>query len=249
MDIGKGLGGGIESGKQEIDAMVDNILDSLISVRAKGVVTKGVDYTLLVMLLVLQIMRCEPGDWNAVLSNINNGTLDATKTDTFYSCDQNDSLISSPGVIAVVVIILAYGLFASIFVWIHATRRFKRLGHVETKVVESIYKWTGRLIIVDSIIEIPITFFWAPFMTVFIWGSFLSMVIGLSFTANYFAKMVEDPSASNTFNMSSFLVVLSLLKLTGEISQYWVMYKAAVAKQRLNVFKDSIEHTFEESKD
>lgn len=74
--------------------MVDNILDSLISTKAKGVVTKGVDYTLLVMLLVLQIMRCEPGDWNAVLTNINNGTLDATKTETFYSCDQNDSLIS-----------------------------------------------------------------------------------------------------------------------------------------------------------
>lgn len=249
MGMDKNLGGGIESGKQQIDAMVDNILDNLISAKAKGVMTKGVDYTLLIMLLVLQYMRCEPSDWNDVLTNINNGTIDASKTDTFYSCDQNDSLISSPGIIAAVIISLAYGLFASIFVWIHAARRFKHLEHVETKVVENIYNWTGKLILVDSIIEIPITFFWAPFMTVFLWGSFLLLVIGLGFTANNFAEKVEDPSASNTFNMSFFLVVLSLLKLTGEISQYWVMYKAAVAKHKLNVFKDDIEHTFKEIKD
>ena len=121
---------------------------------------------------------------------------------------------------------------------------------METKVVlESIYQWTGKLIFIDSIIEILITFFWAPFMTVFLWGTFSLLVIGIGFTAINFAEQVEDPGASNTFNMSSLLVVLSLLKFTGEISQYWVMYKAAMAKEKLHVFKDDVEDTFEENKD
>lgn len=92
-----------ERGIQEIDSMVDKILDSLVSARAKGVVTKGVDYTLLVVLLVIQYMRCGP-DWNVILStppdiDIKNGTLVETNVDTgnIYSCDQNSkSLISSP---------------------------------------------------------------------------------------------------------------------------------------------------------
>jgi len=39
-----------------------------------------------------------------------------------------------------------------------------------------------------------------------------------------------EPAAENRFNLRAVLVMISLLKLTGAISQYWVLYKAAAAE-------------------
>ena len=58
-------------------------------------------------------------------------------------------------------------------------------------------------------------------------------------TADAFGKKVDDPNMAGVFNTSCFMVMLSLLKLTGEMSKYWVLYNASTlenGKSMLGVF-------------
>ena len=72
-----------------------------------------------------------------------------------------------------------------------------------------------------------------------VWGSFVGICTGLIVTADTFGRKVDDPNMAGVFNTSCFMVMLSLLKLTGEMSKYWVLYNASTlenAKSMLDVF-------------
>jgi hypothetical protein len=231
--------------------------------RAKDVVTKGIDYTLLIVLLVLQYMKCKPpssADEFAVAAQ--QGSL---RNSIFGKCEasglvETESIVSI-GIIVAAGVTIAYGVLSSIFVWVHASYKFNKKpgGDVHSN-AEMIYEWTDKIIIIDSILEIPISFVFAPIMTVFLWAMYAGFLIGLYFmTVIYADKLVVqtengdfvDSNAEHVFNASSFMVALSLLKLTGAISQYWVIYKASFsykdAKEKVKKlkanrksFKDSI---------
>jgi len=69
-----------------MDGLVGGILDHLVNSHTNFLlVTKGIDYyTLLIVFLILQCMRCEPKDWTNILAKSNNGTLDVTQMTTYF---------------------------------------------------------------------------------------------------------------------------------------------------------------------
>jgi len=233
-EIGTDVGEGI------VESVTNSIVNSIVNSRAKAVVTKGIDYTLLVVLLVFQYIRCEPPTFEEIKSIVenSNGThTDATSVADLYSCSNTEGIISglktksimSTGIIVAAILAITYGVVSSIFVWIHAIFKFnKKVG--DGSIVETMYEWTDTMIIIDSILEIPISLVFAPIMTLFLWTIYVGFLIGLYFTAqDYTSKDGIDSNAANVFYTSSFMLALSLLKLTGEISQYWVIYKASSA--------------------
>jgi hypothetical protein len=205
-----------------METEAQEFIEGLVNSRAKAVVSRGIDFTLLIGLLVMQYLRCEAPSIDIE---------DPDPKDALFSCDPDNLPIMSWEIaasweIVTGVLAISYGLVSSATVWAHASCRFRKLGgNVQPTNIENIYGCTDRIIIIDSIVEIPISFLHAPIMTVFLYSLFLAFCAGLYVTALDFKSKVQDSNAASVFITSSFLVVLSLLKLTGEISQYWVIYK------------------------
>jgi multisubunit Na+/H+ antiporter MnhC subunit len=219
----------------------------LVGDTAKPCVTKAIDYTLLVFLLLLQFMRCSPTTAAELYERAQNQNIDQTTFNDIYSCDAGDKssiLYSSDPIInglvlTSIVIGILHGIMLGCAVWIHSSRAGK---DVEIHpLVEELYKCTDKLIMIDSAIEIPISFFWAPLMTLFLWSFFALSVVGLFlFSTLYNATVPDDKSAQAVFTSSAILIVLSLYQLTGSVSQYWVMYKASVSKESRDKYKEGL---------
>lgn len=234
--IVSGIGATKDNAKDKLNDGLANLVDS----RAKGVITQGIDYTLLIVLLLLQYMRCAaPSISDLNLQDIQNTTSASELAYTLYSCDleENKHLltweIATAGGLC-----LSYGVLLSLFAFIHGKTKFKKLQEVEPR-VGKLYDLTSKFILVDNVLEIPISFYWAKYFTVLVWGSFVGICTGLIVTADTFGKKVDDPNMAGVFNTSCFMVMLSLLKLTGEMSKYWVLYNASTlenAKSMLDVF-------------
>ena len=236
------------AGQDKVEEAPENITEnitakvaSFVSDSAKPCVAKAMDYTLLVLLLVLQFMRCSPPSTDDLIDQLKpvNGTLNVTtiKSDlqSIYSCDisstQSSIFFASDAwinglVFAAIIIAFLYGLVCGVGVWIHSTRR---AGDNEVPpMVEKLYSITDRILVIDTLIEIPIAFYWTPIATLFMWIFFSISCVGLVLLSVLYARTVpDDPNAQSVFNTSAFLVAFSLFKLTGEASQYWVQYIAA----------------------
>jgi hypothetical protein len=181
-EIGTDVGEGI------VESVTNSIVNSIVNSRAKAVVTKGIDYTLLVVLLVFQYVRCEPPTFEEIKSLVENGTYtDSSSFADLYSCNRQEfdtegiisrKSIMSTGIIVAAVLAITYGVVSSIFVWIHAIFKFnKKVGG--GSIVETMYEWTDTMIIIDSILEIPISLVFAPIMTLFLWTIYVGFLIGL----------------------------------------------------------------------
>ena len=214
--------------------------ESVISLgdsHAKEVITKSVDYTLLIVNLLLQYLRCETPSVQEIVDAYHNNAY-YNETDAIYSCAleelTTDNLLT-PEIVTAVTLTLTYGFVAIIFVWVHSKRRFKTVRQAPPAGVEKIYKWTEKFIIIDSILEIPISFYFAPIMTIFLWAAYACFIFGLLIAGLNYSEKVDSKTAE-VFWMSALMVALALLKLTGEMSQYWVIYKAVSsedAKEKL----------------
>jgi len=231
-DVAEDLEEGIED---KIDDFTKNVKDKLVDMvnaRAKDVVSRGIDYSLLIALLIVQFMRC------GFKADVSLGTAsglvgqDASIDDAkdLYSCSfalEREKLLYTyiPSWLC-----LLYGICGPIFVWIHAARKFTRLEHVKTTTIEKIYECTDKIIILDTFLEIPISFFFAPIWTVVAWTLFAAICFTLFILAKRYNDLEDtDSTSATTFYVSCLLVILSLIKYTGEISQYWVVYKAVLS--------------------
>lgn len=77
-------------------------------------------------------------------------------------------------------------------------------------------------------------------MALLVWTIFTCCVIGLFFLSSYYNTSVpDDANAQSVFSTSVFLVILSLFKLTGEVSQYWVLFKASTSKESRDKFDEN----------
>ena len=242
MDALSGLGKGtMEEAPENITAKIA----SLVSDSAKPCVAKALDYTLLVLLLVLQFMRCSPPSTDDLIEQLKleDGNLNVTyiKSDlgSIYSCDisstQSSVFFASNSwinglVFSAIIIAFIYGLVGGVGVWIHSMHR----ADIEVPpMVQKLYSITDRIMIIDTLIEIPIAFYWTPIATLLMWIFFCISCVGLTLLSVLYARTVpNDPNAQSVFNTSAFLVAFSLFKLTGEVSQYWVQYTAATKFNR-----------------
>lgn len=233
----------------------------LVSDLAKPCVTKAFDYTLLVVLLVLQFLRCSPPSTEDILTqlsdtdgNLNNVTESSDAIMQLYSCNlsgfQTSVIFSSNSwinglVLTTIVIAFLYAILVSSVVWIHSSRKAKHLEVTPT--VKRIFAFTDKLLIIDTLIEIPIAIFLAPIATMFLWAFFCISVVGLILFALLFANTVKgDSNAQSVFNTSAFLVVFSLYNFTGEVSKYLVTYTICLKKEEGQV-KNPLEMAKEDS--
>lgn len=204
------------------DAIIERVL-GFVSQKAKPCVGRSIDYTLLVGLLLLQFLRCSP-------------TINLDEKEINYVCDIDNILVYfsdddfiNTSILVGIGIALAFGVISAIFVWFHAHHCANDLKiHPFT---EKMYKCTDRLIFIDSILEIGISFLWAPFVTIVLWSIWVGAAIGLYFlVAEYDKRVNGDVNAVNVFRASAIYVSLCLYKLIGEVSQYWVLYRASTSK-------------------
>ena len=210
-------------------------LPGLVSDRVNPCVTKAVDYTLLVGLLILQFLRCSPPSPEDLVNGVNDGTIDQSSLTSVYSCDLSDSQSSlfyggnvfmNVFVIISIAICALFGAIASVGVYIHGWLKVKDLEMLPR--IEKTYSVTEKILLLDTFCEIPIAFYWTPVATVLLWGSFTIAFIGLIMLNTLFARTAAgDVNAQSVFSTSTFLVGFSLFKLTGEVSRYWVIYRAS----------------------
>lgn len=206
----------------------------------------GIDFILLNVLLTMQYL-CGSPSWKEMFESssseeeaLENSRSSTISSSPFYSCnspfstgDQDIEIVSfSIGSFSfrldfsvASLFILLYGIIMTIMVCIHAHFKFKKLGGVYPK-IEKVYEWTDRVVIIDSILEIPITFVFAPIWTLVLWTIATGLAIGLFITCQKYAE--RDDATVTTFITNCIMIGLSLLKFTGDISQYIVLYKASV---------------------
>lgn len=230
----EGADGAEDSAKEKLKEM----LFGNVSEKAKPCINKAFDYTLLVCLLILQYMRCKPD-----IEEVNNVPVPvydcASKNNTIlFSSDSSEDGVPriNKMVLAAVIAGFSYGIILSIIVGVHAFFQSKNVKiHPLTA---SLYKCTNKIVIIDSALEIPIAFFWAPIMTLILWGFFAAASYGVYILTVHFEEQAgNDESAAHVFRSSAVLTLLSLLKLTGETLQYWVFYKAATIEDAENRFE------------
>jgi hypothetical protein len=209
---------------------------------AKPCIAKAIDYTMLEILLLVQYTRCKRPSVTQLIKEqakyAKNNPGDPFVPPALFSCDtegspsvffqSSENAAINALIMTTISISIFYGVFCGIVVWYHSSRKAK---DVEIHpVTEKLYKCTDRIIVFDTLVEIPISFFWAPLMTVFLWFSFSTSIVGLFFLSkNYNKIMVEDDNAQAVFFSSAVVTGISLFKLTGEISQYWVKYAASIS--------------------
>ena len=224
-------------------ALVEKFLGN-VSSRAKPCVAKAIDYTLLVVLLLIQFMRCSPADFDDIKDLVTTNSNETITASTLYSCDIDDKsklLYSSKTYVNVLVIMaisigIIIGILFGAFVWIHA-RGIEDLPIHEW--TEQLYKCTDKILVIDSALEIPISFYMAPAMTIFVWSLFAACSAGLIFLSTMYGRIVKgDENAITVFTTNALLVGLSLFKLTGEVSQYWVLYQASVSQDIRDKFDE-----------
>jgi len=123
------------------------------------------------------------------------------------------------------VAIAVYGLCIAGIVLIHAAR----LTETGASRVEDIYMWTDQIPIIDSLIEIPIAFYFAPVNTLILWGLFMACLSGLVLIVLEAGKDTVE-SDQGSLLITSILILYHVYKMTGNISQYYVIYKTAATE-------------------
>ncbi len=205
---------------------------------AKNVAARGFDYTLLMVLLVLQYARCIPPSLDEFVEEISNQTLVGSlkRAVDIYTCHEVFStdetrehvleILRNPGILTGGIFFFLYGALCPIFVWLHSYLKFKKLGEARRTNVEKTFQWTDWIFIIDSFIEIPVCFFNAPKTTMTFWTLYGGFVVGLYFAAVDFASKF-DQSASAVFYVNCGIAAISMLQFTGQLCQYSAIYYAA----------------------
>lgn len=247
----------VEGGRGSLGDVVMDTFIGQINEKAKVIVGAGFDYILSLMLVFLQASGCtlaiDPSDvYNTLNETIRGGdssmkdnvtdffdfsgnkTLEINET-TIENLDFSDLLNCDLGKtfrldnieLVITILCLAYGLFASIGIWIHAS--FVQKAGKST--LEGIYKCTDRIPILDSLFEIPIALYIAPIATIFLWLIFSVCCGGLLFVILGFSRNSDKTAQVNAFIFTNFMVGFHLYKLTGDISQYYVLNKTSIADE------------------
>ena len=208
-----------------IREVVGAALNLVVHSKARAVANEGINYSILVVLLGLQYALCNSTDCE-----------EESFPDLFKKRMSN-------GFMAPAIVAFSYGLIISFVTALHAYFFISNEGDAaKPSKVEKIYEFTSKFHFfgLDSLLEIPLSFIFAPIMTLFIWAIFGGLVMGFLFALSYVSGQLEELSdveyerSFSIYLVSSFLVVIALLKLTGEIMQYYVIYKVAKSNEITN---------------
>lgn len=225
------------------ESVKETVIDAVVHGRAKPVASSGVDLVIIVVILALQYLRCNVPSSSDLIDAYNqkNETVDDFVAQ-YDSCDFNFTgersvsfnigsslsvdLDETLGITLSITFIFLYAFIITVVVCVHSQCKFKKLSGVNPK-IEKVYYWTDKFIIIDSILEIPITFLFAPILSLLLWLVVTGVLTTLFFASQEFAKREDAELAMSTFTTCCILLALSIFRFTGHVSQYIVLYKAS----------------------
>jgi len=145
-----------------------------------------------------------------------------------YDCDVAFELRSLSREMQISLGIASYSFIAGTAVVAHAIFMKNR----QEPPIQGIFKWTDRIPIIDSIIEIPLCLWVAPFRTLLLWVAYILCCAGLVILVVSYEKEAYEDGNLSAFALTACLVGFDLYRLTGNIAQYYVINKSANKKTR-----------------
>lgn len=207
-------------------------LIDLAHAKAKDVFDISFHLVIAQALLFFQHRNCEIDEYAFARSF--SLSLNGTSSDSidsiwdFYDCDVAFELRSLNREMQISVGIASYSFIAGIAVVAHAMF----MKNQQEPPIQGIFKWTDRIPIIDSIIEIPFCLWVAPFITLFLWVAYILCCGGLVILVISYEKEAYENGNLSAFALTACLVGFDLYRLTGNIAQYYVINKSANKKTR-----------------
>lgn len=205
--------------------------------KAKNVVARAFDYVLSVILILIQALHCNHSTLHHIQTSLD---LRQDAAELAAAFGEVEGMLASFSVCArenigiyrslqyLSILIMAYGFIAAMFVWVHSTRLNKESESKDKTIKDGIYACTDRVPVFDTLLEIPVALRYGFKSTVVLWALFALNMVGLLFINMEFdEKFAVDATA---FLWSSLIVAYNLGRLTGDISQYWILHANAERK-------------------
>lgn len=191
------------------NVLLENKFMDQLNSDAKGVLVGCFNYTLAVGAVIFTGLRCTQDGCNV----------------PYLTSEVNLPIIISFG----------YGVFIAIITWTHSTYFAKQEGKSN---LEDLYDLTDKVIVIDSLLEIPIAFWNAPYVTIALWVIFFivtACIYVLSLSVDVSWNPRDDPAKF----FSDFVAMYHLYKVTGDLSQYYVLNKTTdTSDEALQKVKD-----------
>jgi len=219
-----------QSMKDKVEPPVTLI--DLAHAKAKDVFDIGFHLVIAQALLFFQHRNCEIDQYAFArqfnLSQNKTGSDSVDNVWDFYDCDVAFELRSLSREMQISLGIASYSFIAGIAVVAHAIFMKNR----QEPPIQGIFKWTDRIPIIDSIIEIPLCLWVAPFITLLLWVAYILCCAGLVILVISYEKEAYENGNLSAFALTACLVGFDLYRLTGNIAQYYVINKSANKKTR-----------------
>jgi len=197
-DPGEALKGGLQ-----VILLESKYMDQLNPI-AKSVMTTCFNYTLAVFVVLASGLNCN---------------ITTVNTSLGKACEF-EFLVSNLNVF--IILSGTYGILIGIITWVHGTYFSKKKGKSK---FENVYDFTDNFFVIDSLIEIPIALYAAPYVTIVLWINVLIIGVSLFLLSSGVGAgasvTLEDPAKI----LSDFVAIYHLYKLTGDFSQYYVLNK------------------------
>lgn len=197
--------------------------------KAKEVFDDGFHLVISQALLFFQHRNCELNE------KVAGSVFDSEDREEFnlslgslYDCDVIFELQNINNEFLIVLAIACYGAIASIVVIVHALL----IKDQERPPIQGIFDWTDHIPIIDSLLEIPICLWIAPFVTCGLWLAYLTCCVGIIFLILAHKDAEHEGGNLSVFALTACLVGFDLYRLTGNICQYYVINKSATLNTR-----------------
>lgn len=224
---------------------LSQVLLDKVNTSAKSVVKCSIDFLLALALLFVQAVNCNMqihlvkehlAEIRAVNSTIH-GRIHAAeilaKTAVDLEvCDSAEDHIKKYELLPYLGgALFAYGVIVAIFVWLHSYFTVKKMKMKEASPLKKLYACTDRIVVFDSLLEIPTALQHSPISTIFLWVMFAIGCVFLALMNGDFVKQFGEHVDQSSFQLNSAMVAFNLYKLTGDTSQYWVLWVTTKEKK------------------
>jgi len=214
-DIEEGSNPTKEKPKATIATMID-----IAREKAKEVIDGSFHLLIAQALLFFQLRNCQISE-RVIVDWYEHGN---TTISDIYDCDVAFELSNIDRDFMIALGIATYSLIVGIIVVVHAILMQDK-GEPS---IQSTFKWTDRIPIIDCLLEIPICLVKAPFATMFLWVMDIACCVGLVILIIEYGKANHEDGNTSAFILTAFLVSYDLYRLTGDIAQYYVVNKVAI---------------------
>jgi len=221
------------------DIMVESMADEpksrfikLVQNKAGEIVDISFEFVIAMVILFLISTNC-----HLSLNGDKFNTQDTVQFSDITECDVGNTFRIENVEVILAIAIASYGIFTAVVVWIHVRYMKKDYGNSP---VEGIYERTNRIPVIGTLLQVSIALIIAPCATMLLWVAFIAICGGLVLLIVKYHKTSRGDTGS--FALTCFLIAFQIYKLTGKLSEYFIINKVAMAddeeKERIAEFFD-----------